>query len=105
MRSLLTRKLHSRISQNDEDTCERFPNTHYDATSRLGEVKLYDSAMFHRGLANTGTVDRPILVLAFAASAKEATQRNYTGHHTTELLTAGQEAEKFRLAFDALRMQ
>ena len=54
---LLTQKLHNRITPDDEDTCERFPNTHYDATSTFGEVKLYDSAMFHRGLANTGEMD------------------------------------------------
>ena len=102
LKRLLVRKLHSKVTAEDEDTCERFSNTHYDVTSQLGEVKMYDSAMFHRGLANTGSVDRPIIVLAFASSIEEATERNYTGHLESELDTAKQEMNKFRANFDEL---
>jgi len=88
-----------------EYTCERFGNTHYNATSKFGDIKLYDASLFHRGLANTGSEDRPMVVLAFGASAHEVAQRQYAKQGNLKqrspklLARMAEEAEKFRAAF------
>ena len=85
-----------------EDTAHE---AHYDAVSTFGDVTLYDGAVIHKGNGNTAAVDRPVLVLAFATSPKEATRRNYAGHMTellTTLPTAATEMRKFKMAYDEI---
>ena len=76
--------------------CEEFENTHYRAVSQLGDVTLYDASVRHKGLANTADVDRPVLVLAFASSLRQADERNYHDNLMGRLPVAGREMFKFR---------
>lgn len=93
---------HIQLVKGLDQTCEQFQNTHYDAVSSFGEVTLYDGAMRHKGLANQATVDRPLLVLTFAASEADAVARNYTGHLPTELPVADTENQKFATVFSQM---
>ena len=79
--------------------CEEFANTHYDANSNLGELTLYDGAVVHRGLANAAAEDRPVLVLAFAASLDSAQTRGYIDHLEEKLPRAYDEAIKYIMEF------
>ena len=76
--------------------CEHQPETHFNATSTFGEATLYDSSLFHKGLANRSPGDRPVLVIAFAASMREVALRNHEGDLATSFPVAHSELQKFR---------
>jgi len=81
------------------EICEQYGNTHYDATTSFGDVTLYDAALYHKGLANTASTDRPVLALAFAASEMEATKRNYKGSLASDFPKADEELQKWKHFF------
>ncbi|CAE8604323.1 unnamed protein product [Polarella glacialis] len=58
--------------------CSIWKNLFYDFLPVLGDVTVYDSSVFHAGLANTATTERPVLCLAYVASKELLSERNYT---------------------------
>lgn len=92
-------------SNHDVNFCEDFEDLHYEAETEFGEVTVYDGSVLHKGSANHATVDRPLLVLTFAASEKHAQERNYTGNAVMRegLPEVGVEAHKFEHDFNTWR--
>ena len=90
-------------SNHDVNFCEDFKDLHYEAETEFGDVTVYDGSVLHKGSANYAEVDRPLLVLTFAASEKHAQERNYTGNAVMRegLPEVGVEALKFERAFNA----